>query len=103
MKQASRKHKREPITLYFHQRIREGVFILTFALSLFFLLSLLTYHPSDPGWSSIGVSGNAANAGGFAGAWFSDLFLYVFGYPAFLFPLMLVYSAWMLMRMGRQI
>ncbi|MBS0358108.1 MAG: DNA translocase FtsK 4TM domain-containing protein, partial [Proteobacteria bacterium] len=36
-----------------------------------------------------------ANACGVVGAWFSDLWFYLFGYLAYLFPVLLLYSAWM--------
>jgi len=79
-------------------RIKEGSFILLIALALFLLLSLWSFTPDDPGWT---VSKNAAeihNATGRAGAWFASLFLHLFGYLAFLFPFMVIYSGYLLFR-----
>lgn len=80
--------------MHLNQRLREAILIITGAISLFLLLALLTYHHSDPGWSNIYNANHIANAGGRVGAWFADIFLYSFGYLAYLFPVMLAYSAW---------
>ncbi len=82
--------------------IKESAFFLFIAISLYLFMSLLTYSPSDPGWShSIAESIDPSklnNNGGKFGAWFSDLFLYLFGYLGFLFPTMLLYSGWLIYR-----
>ncbi|HHH35930.1 MAG TPA: DNA translocase FtsK [Gammaproteobacteria bacterium] len=57
-------------------------------------LSLLTYHPADPGWSYSAASDRISNAGGLVGAWFASLFLFYFGYLAYLFPAMMTYASW---------
>ncbi|GAB4223134.1 MAG: DNA translocase FtsK [Gammaproteobacteria bacterium] len=80
------------------QRIREGLFVLTLAVSLFLLLSLTTYHATDPGWSHSSISTHVINAGGHVGAWFADFLLYMFGYLAYLIPLLALYSAWLFLR-----
>ncbi|MFA7617972.1 MAG: DNA translocase FtsK 4TM domain-containing protein [Thiohalomonadaceae bacterium] len=81
--------------------LREGALYVFGAIACYLLIALATYHPSDPGWSQSGVSMKVANVGGRAGAWFADLFLYVFGYMAYLFPLIIAYAGWMLFR-GRR-
>lgn len=83
-------------------RLREGGMIVVSAIAIFFLLSLCTYHITDPGWSATGFSNHVQNAGGRAGAWFSDFFLYMFGYLAFLFPLLICYGAWIAWREEHQ-
>src|SRR2546425_111658 len=96
MKQATRRSpNQKPLTVHVTHRIREGLLILTIGISLFLLLALVTYHVSDPGWSDTGQSQQIANAGGKVGAWVSDIFLYIFGYMAYIFPLMLSYAAWL--------
>lgn len=95
MKQATRKSDlRKPVDMVIRHRLNEAVLIITVAVSLFFLLALVTYHVSDPGWSNTGNSQVIANAGGRAGAWIADIMLYAFGFTAYLFPLLLLYSAW---------
>ena len=79
-------------------RLYEGLFIFFIAIAIYLFISLVSYHQSDPGWSGTGVSGEVANAGGKLGAWFADLFLYFFGYLAYLFPMMCLVPAWMALR-----
>ncbi len=83
---------------HLHRGLREGALYLTAALAAYLLISLATYHPTDPGWSHSGGEGPVANWGGQAGAWFADIFLYLFGYMAFLFPIMVGYAGWLLFR-----
>jgi DNA segregation ATPase FtsK/SpoIIIE, S-DNA-T family len=80
------------------QRLREGLLILSVACGLFLLLALVTYHRTDPGWSHYVSTNHVLNAGGKAGAWLADLFLYFFGYLGYLFPLVLVYAGWLSFR-----
>lgn len=96
MKQATNQQQEtSPVNLHLGQRLREALLITSLAISLFLFLSLISYHISDPGWSTSGLSAQVKNMGGKAGAWFADLFLYVFGYMAYLFPLMLAYAAYL--------
>lgn len=102
MAQASQK-KGEGIAIasHLHRGLREGALILVGTLALYLLISLLSYSSADPGWSHSGHSGQIANMGGRAGAWFADIFLYLFGLMAYLFPFMIAYGAWMLYREER--
>lgn len=84
--------------LHLRYRVREGSLILTLALSVFLFIALVSYHRADPGWSYAAHIQHVANAGGRAGAWISDFFLYLFGYLAYIFPLMLSYAAWLFYR-----
>ena len=69
----------------------EIVVVFSVFLSLYALLSLLTYNPSDPGWShSGGSSSDVSNLGGQFGANFSDMLLHGFGYMSFLVPIMIL-------------
>lgn len=70
-----------------------GLIILTVA-ALFMLLSLFTYHPSDPGWSQTAWGVKVHNAGGNAGAWLADLMFFVFGVFAYAIPVLLVALGW---------
>ncbi|MBU0743967.1 MAG: DNA translocase FtsK 4TM domain-containing protein [Gammaproteobacteria bacterium] len=74
--------------------IREGILVVTVGVATFLLLSLLSYHTTDPGWSRTGTSVAVANIGGHVGAWLADVLFCLFGYVAYIFPLMLVYAAW---------
>lgn len=85
---------------YFVRRVREGALIITGAVSLFLLLALITYHNSDPSWSHTITTANIANFGGVVGAWLADILFCAFGYLAYLFPIMLVYAAWLPFKYG---
>lgn len=76
-------------------KIAETVFIFAGAGALFLLLSLISYHTSDSGWSHITLPRKIHNLGGYAGAWFADVFLSGFGYVAYLLPILLIYTAWL--------
>lgn len=75
-------------------RLREGLTLVLIALAAYLFIAFVTYHSSDPGWTSSGQGGFIANSGGRIGAWLADVFLYIFGYITYLFPVMLLTSAW---------
>jgi S-DNA-T family DNA segregation ATPase FtsK/SpoIIIE len=67
------------------------------ALVLF--VALVSYNREDPGFSFTGSSVAVVhNRIGVIGAWLSDLLFFLFGRPAFLFPLVLAVSCWALQR-----
>ena len=74
---------------------RDLALIAVAPLLLFLLVSLITYSPADPGWSSSGaVTAPLQNACGRVGAWIADVLLVLTGYVAFLLPLVLGAIAW---------
>ena len=73
--------------------LREGAMWLLVGLAIYLVISLLSYSPQDPGWSYTGPRIAVENAGGSVGAWFSDVLLYLFGFLAYLFPVMIAWSA----------
>lgn len=94
MSQATRKKVSEPLfTPAVWRLLREAAFYLLSAIALYLLLSLATYHASDPSWSHSGPYTRVANLGGRIGAWVVDLLLHLFGFLAYLFPLMIAYGA----------
>ncbi len=72
--------------------VLEGLLIAVIATSAFITLSLITFHPGDPGWSNTGA-GEIRNAAGPAGAWLANMFFSLFGKMAYAFPAMLAYKA----------
>ena len=69
----------------------ELIVLLSVFLAFYALLSLVTYHSTDPGWShSGGDQTNIQNAGGRFGANFSDMLLHGFGYMSYLVPIMIL-------------
>ncbi len=80
------------------RRLREGAFLLILAVSCYFVLSLATFSPDDPGWAYVGDRQQAVNGGGPAGAWFSSVLYTLFGYLAYLVPMVILWSGWLLFR-----
>ena len=79
-------------------KIQEGLFIAWVALAVYLFLALASYDPKDPGWSYLGAENVAENIVGKSGAWISDVFLFFFGYIAFIFPAVLSLQAFEIFR-----
>jgi len=96
----ARRKKAETSGIHPHvsKGLREGTLFILSALAAYLLLSLMSYYPEDPGWSHRGPANLIQNYGGLVGAWFADVFLYLFGYLAYLFPLMVGFSGWLVFR-----
>jgi len=62
------------------------VLLVIAALCLFLLLSLLGYHPKDPGWSHLGYHPEVQNWTGKGGALVSDIAFSFLGVAAWLIP-----------------
>jgi S-DNA-T family DNA segregation ATPase FtsK/SpoIIIE len=75
--------------------LREGTLWVLGALALIQLLALVSFHPHDRGFADTGEPGPVGNWIGPVGAWVSGFFLFLFGRPAYLFPLMLAYAGWL--------
>lgn len=77
------------------QRLFEAGLITIILVAIFIMLSLFTYHPSDPGWSQTAWGGDIRNAAGPVGAWLADILLFVFGFSAYLVPVFMVFFGWL--------
>lgn len=84
-----------PIQKLLGHRVKELMLIFFCFIGVYLLVSLATYDPLDPGWSHSGQSEEVRNKGGIAGALFADIFFYLFGYLAYLFPLGGCYIGWL--------
>ena len=75
---------------------RDLALIVIAPLLLYLLACLVSYSPEDPGWSNSGsVTAHVQNLGGRAGAWIADVLIQLlFGYAAFLLPVILGAVAW---------
>jgi len=85
-------------TDYVQRGLREGAMWALVCVALYLVISLVSYTPQDPGWSHVGRTDEIYNAGGRAGAWFSDVALYLFGLFAYLIPAMVAWSAYVVFR-----
>src|SRR5690606_18293071 len=75
--------------------MRDIALIAIAPLLVYLLVCLVTYSPSDPGWSNSGnLTAPLHNAGGKVGAWTAGMLLGLFGYVAFVLPLILGAVAW---------
>ncbi len=87
-----------PLAGHLVRGLREGALFILGVVAIYMLLSLTTYDAGDPGWSHTANSDIVHNKGGVAGAWFADIFLSLFGYFSYLFPVMVAYGGWLLYR-----
>ncbi|HEV8018330.1 MAG TPA: DNA translocase FtsK 4TM domain-containing protein [Steroidobacteraceae bacterium] len=78
--------------------VRESAIIAVALVALVLCMALVTYSPEDPGFSYTGNSAPVHNRIGVVGAWLADVLFFLFGWPAFLFPLVLAAACWGLQR-----
>ncbi len=83
-----KREQRPPLAPKILRMLREAGLYILVAIAVYLLISLWTYHAADPGWSHSGSSSRVENLGGRAGAWLADVLLHLFGYVAFLLPLL---------------
>src|SRR5579871_5732215 len=65
-------------------RLNEAAGFVFLAIALFFLISLISYHPLDPSLNTSTSSPKVANLAGPAGSYLSDFLLQSFGIAAYL-------------------
>ncbi len=78
--------------------MREGAIIAVAVVALMLFASLISYNPEDPGFSFASGSSATSNLIGRAGAWVADVLFFLFGGPAYLFPLMAATACWLMFR-----
>jgi S-DNA-T family DNA segregation ATPase FtsK/SpoIIIE len=78
--------------------LRESAIIALGIVALVLLMALASYSPDDPGFSFTGSSGAVHNRIGVIGAWLADVLFFLFGRPAFLFPIMLALACFGMQR-----
>jgi S-DNA-T family DNA segregation ATPase FtsK/SpoIIIE len=77
------------------RRFSEFVGVALFALSLLWLVALASYSPSDPVWFfNTGADVHPSNFAGRIGAFLGELAFQLFGYAAYLIPLVLTVIGW---------
>jgi DNA segregation ATPase FtsK/SpoIIIE, S-DNA-T family len=81
-----------------HRGLRESTFIALGVLAIVLFAALASYSPEDRGYSSTGDSSVIHNRVGPIGAWLADVLFFLFGRPAFLFPFVLAFLCWALLR-----
>ena len=82
--------------------LREAALWMFGALALILWISLFTYDVSDPGFTQVSTSNEINNAIGKIGALVSDLLFYIFGLPAYLFTVLVLYSGWVIFKSSKK-
>jgi DNA segregation ATPase FtsK/SpoIIIE, S-DNA-T family len=72
----------QPLPSRLARLVYEARWLVLAALALYLLLILLSYSKADPGWSHANVVPKLSNWGGKVGAWLADLLLFIFGFSA---------------------
>ncbi|MFW8565265.1 DNA translocase FtsK [Orrella sp. 11846] len=70
---------------------REARWVMFALLALWLTIVLVTWNPADPGWSHATGQTILSNRGGLLGAYVADILLYLFGYSAWLFVVLLIH------------
>ena len=103
MAQARKKDpKSKPLGMHVARGLREAALFVLGAIGLYFLIVLFTFNINDPGWTNTIIREQVSNAGGYVGAWFADVLLLLFGYLAYLVPVMVIYSGVLIYRERKQ-
>ncbi len=97
----SRSGPRAPVQAPVIRTLREAALWIFGALAIILFVALATYHPDDPAFSQSGGAERIHNRIGAVGAWFSDLSYMLFGGPAYLFPVMMLFAGWLIFRERR--
>jgi DNA segregation ATPase FtsK/SpoIIIE, S-DNA-T family len=83
--------------LIFTSHLKECSLLILAAVSIFFLISFISYHPFDAGWSRTAQHFEIANKAGNLGAWWADLLLYFLGVSAYLLPIIMLYGCFVIL------
>jgi S-DNA-T family DNA segregation ATPase FtsK/SpoIIIE len=81
-----------------NQRLREAGMLISFAVASYILVALYSYNAQDAAWSHSGSNSEIQNFAGVAGAWIADLSFYLFGFLAFLLPVMIYFNGFILVK-----
>jgi len=76
--------------------LREGALFVFGALALIVLVALVSFNPADASFSTTGEPGPVANWIGPVGAHLAGFLILLFGRPAYLFPIMLGLTGWLI-------
>jgi S-DNA-T family DNA segregation ATPase FtsK/SpoIIIE len=86
--------ERQPLPNRLVRLLSEARWIALAVLALYFVLILISFDKNDPGWSHVIVVNKVHNLGGRAGAWLSDLLLFIFGFSAWWWCFCLLRLVW---------
>jgi S-DNA-T family DNA segregation ATPase FtsK/SpoIIIE len=84
----------EPLPNRLLRLLSEARWLILAVITAYLILIFLTYSRLDPGWSHSNAVPQLSNWGGRIGAWTADLLLFVFGFSAWWWCIMLLRSLW---------
>jgi S-DNA-T family DNA segregation ATPase FtsK/SpoIIIE len=87
-----------PLSAQVSRTLREGALYVFGAFALLLWFALFTYDAADPGFTQANSASEIHNGIGSVGAHVADLLFYLFGRPAYLFTVMVLYAGWMIYR-----
>ncbi|MQA21955.1 DNA translocase FtsK [Rugamonas rivuli] len=87
--------ERQPLPNRLVRLLSEARWLALAVLGLYFVLILVSYDKMDPGWSHETLVPKVHNLGGRAGAWLSDLLLYIFGISAWWWAFYVLRIVWL--------
>lgn len=90
----AKKSASQPLPPRISRLLREAIALMLGGAALYLALILVSFDPADPGWSRSAVGAPVSNAGGAAGAWLSDLLLYLFGMSAWWWVVFFAAAVW---------
>lgn len=93
-KSMAKKSASNPLPPRISRLLREAVSLILGGIALYLALILISFDHTDPGWSRSAASQQVSNAGGSAGAWLSDLLLYLFGVSAWWWVVFFLAAVW---------
>lgn len=93
LKQVTAKKPLNIIATTHKRRLSEGLIIIFLTIAIYLIIALVSYHASDPAWSTSGTSDAIENTGGKIGAYLSDILVYGFGYLCYWVPLLFFLAA----------
>ncbi|MBY0241300.1 MAG: DNA translocase FtsK 4TM domain-containing protein [Burkholderiaceae bacterium] len=86
--------ERQPLPNRLVRLLSEARWLAIAVLTIYVVLIMASYNKLDPGWSHSNVVPRVYNLGGRAGAYLSDLMLFIFGFSAWWWIVWLLRSVW---------
>src|SRR3569623_3798189 len=84
----------DPLPIRLVRLLSEARWLALAVLTAYLILIFLSYSKADPGWSHASVVPRLHNWGGRIGARMADLLLFIFGFSAWWWCVMLMRSVW---------
>ncbi len=86
--------ERQPLPNRLVRLLSEARWMAIAVLTIYIVLIMASYNKLDPGWSHSNAVPRVFNLGGKAGAYLSDLMLFIFGFSAWWWIVWLLRSVW---------